>query len=97
MAQSVACLFESARPACAQVQYCPSFFFGALLAWFGVDICVNWLYLSFWKLSRPEYVLLWVTFLAIMYAGLEAGIGAGIVMATLYFTYEYAQVSQLTC
>ncbi|GAX80746.1 hypothetical protein CEUSTIGMA_g8181.t1 [Chlamydomonas eustigma] len=73
------------------VQYCPSFFFGALLVWFGVDILANWLVFSYWKLSRPEYILLWCTFVAIMYSGLEAGIGAGIVMATLYFAYEYAQ------
>ena len=43
------------------------------------------------KLSKPEYVLLWLTFLAIMWSGLELGIAAGIVMVTLVFAYEYAQ------
>ena len=75
-----------------QVQYCPNFFFGALLVWFGVDIVSSWMISSFWKLSRAEYILLWATFIAIMWLGLEAGIGIGIVFATLYFTFEYAQV-----
>lgn len=38
-----------------------------------------------------EFLLLWATYLAIMYTDLERGIGAGIVMATLYFAYSYAQ------
>ena len=36
-------------------------------------------------------MLLWLTFLAIMWSGLELGIAAGIVMVTLVFAYEYAQ------
>lgn len=44
------------------------------------------------QVTRSEFVLLWGTYLAIMYAGLEAGIGAGIVFATLYFAFVYARV-----
>ncbi|GLC59516.1 hypothetical protein PLESTB_001495700 [Pleodorina starrii] len=73
------------------VQYMPNFFFGALLVWFGIEISRDWLILSYRKLSRAEYVLLWLTFIAIMDLGLELGISAGIVMATLYFAYRYAQ------
>lgn len=36
-------------------------------------------------------MLLWLTFAAIMNTGLELGIFGGIVMATLYHAYEYAQ------
>jgi SulP family sulfate permease len=48
-----------------------------------------------WQVTRMEFVLLWATYLAIMYTDLERGIGAGIVMATLYFAYSYAQVCSL--
>ena len=44
------------------------------------------------QVTRMEFALLWATYLAIMYSDLERGIGAGIVMATLYFAYSYAQV-----
>ena len=44
------------------------------------------------QVTRMEFALLWATYLAIMYTDLERGIGAGIVMATLYFAYSYAQV-----
>ena len=45
--------------------------------------------------SLAEYGLLWATFAAIMQWGLEAGIAAGVVAATLYFALGYAQ-SQLS-
>ncbi|KAG1670994.1 hypothetical protein FOA52_014384 [Chlamydomonas sp. UWO 241] len=73
------------------VQFVPSFYFGALLLWFGVDIVRDWLIFSYRKLSTAEYILLWASFVAIMLWGLEAGIGAGIVMATLAFAYQYAE------
>ncbi|BDA44720.1 Uncharacterized protein C24H6.11c [Coccomyxa sp. Obi] len=78
------------------VQYIPTFFFGSLLILFGVEITLDWLIYSYRKVTRMEFLLLWATYLAIMYTDLERGIGAGIVMATLYFAYSYAQVTVRT-
>ena len=38
-------------------------------------------------------MLLWATYLAVMWGGLQAGIGLGIVFCTLYFAFSYARVS----
>lgn len=38
-----------------------------------------------------EYILLWLTFFSVMEFGLEGGIAAGIICATLYFAYAYAR------
>ncbi len=43
----------------------PNFFYGSLLAVFGIEIVADWLGRSWAKVSRAEYTLLWVTFLAI--------------------------------
>ena len=45
------------------------------------------------QVTRSEFVLLWATYLAVMWGGLQAGIGAGIVLSTLYFAWAYARVS----
>eukprot|EP01025_Chloroclados_australasicus_P038986 TRINITY_DN4023_c0_g1_i5.p1 TRINITY_DN4023_c0_g1~~TRINITY_DN4023_c0_g1_i5.p1 ORF type:complete len:784 (+),score=96.96 TRINITY_DN4023_c0_g1_i5:30-2354(+) len=81
------------------VQYFPNFFFGSLMVWFGVEIMLDWLVRAFWRVTRVEFVLIWLTFIAIMaltvvspVEGLEMGIGVGIVMAALHFAVEYAQV-----
>lgn len=39
-----------------------------------------------------EFALLWATYLAIMLTNLEAGIGIGIILATMYFAISYAKV-----
>ena len=44
------------------------------------------------QVTRAEYLLLWATYVAIMGYGLEGGIGIGIIAATLYFAWSYAQV-----
>lgn len=41
-----------------------------------------------------EFILLWCTYLAIMFTNLEAGIGIGFVLATMYFAFSYARVSR---
>ncbi|KAK9811232.1 hypothetical protein WJX72_000395 [[Myrmecia] bisecta] len=74
------------------VEYMPNFFYGALLMLFGIEITIDWLILSFRKVTHAEFVLLWATYLAIMNTSLEMGIGIGIVLATLYFAYAYARV-----
>lgn len=76
------------------VQYLPTFFLGSLMLWFGVEISRDWLVMAAFRLNHTEYVLLWLTFGSILQWGLEGGIAAGIVCATLYFAYAYAQ-SQL--
>ena len=48
------------------VHYVPKFYFGSLLMMFGVEILRDWLLLSFRKVHKKEYILLWLTFLAIM-------------------------------
>ena len=51
------------------VHYVPKFYFGSLLMMFGVEILRDWLLFSFRKVHKKEYVLLWLTFLAIMIGG----------------------------
>lgn len=46
-------------------------------------------------MTRAEYALLVLGFLAILGFGLEGGIAIGIVLACLYFAYAYARVRHL--
>ena len=43
-------------------------------------------------MTRAEYALLVLGFLAILWKGLEGGIAIGIMLACLYFAYAYARV-----
>lgn len=49
------------------VQYLPNFYFGSLLLLFGVEILSDWLLFSWAKVTKKEYLLLWATFIAVMF------------------------------
>ena len=70
----------------------PNFFYGSLLFYFGIEISLDWFVHAYAKVTRAEYALLVAGFLAILAWGLEGGIAIGIVLATLYFAFAYAQV-----
>ena len=44
-------------------------------------------------MTALEFVLLWLTFGAITVLGLEGGIAVGIVLAALFFAFQYARVN----
>jgi uncharacterized membrane protein len=52
----------------------------------------DWLFLAYHRVRGVEYGLLVATFVAIMVLGLELGIAAGIVAASLLFAYNYSKV-----
>ncbi len=47
---------------------------------------------SYMQVLNIEFILLWCTYLAIMFTNLEAGILIGIILATMYFAFSYARV-----
>ncbi len=53
----------------------------------------DWLFLAYHRVRGVEYGLLVATFVAIMVMGLELGIAAGIVAASLLFAYNYSKVT----
>lgn len=77
----------------AVVQYLPTFFFGALLTVFGIEIAGDWLVRSYSKVSLAEYLLLLATFVSILQLELEMGVAAGILLCCVYFAVTYARVS----
>ena len=51
------------------------------------------MFLAYQRVRGVEYGLLVATFVAIMGLGLELGIAAGIIAASLIFVYNYSKVS----
>lgn len=60
--------------------------------WSQVTHMQDWLFLAYHRVRGVEYGLLVATFVAIMVMGLELGIAAGIVAASLLFAYNYSKV-----
>jgi len=75
------------------IEYIPNFFFGGLMFWFGVDIAYDWLVTAYGKVRRTEYIIIWLSFAAVIALGLEGGIALGCLFSALQFTWEYARQS----
>lgn len=53
----------------------------------------DWLVCARSRMTALEYVLLWLTFAAITALGLEGGIAVGLLLAALFFAFQYARVN----
>ena len=80
-------------------EYLPNFYYGALMIVFGVEIVTDWLFFSFSKFMRAEFLLTWINFSAIMLctaylpvSGLEVGIVVGVLACAIHFAVDYSKV-----
>jgi SulP family sulfate permease len=77
------------------LQVAPLFFLGSTLIFIGYDLLYEWLFEIRHKIFLSEYVVLWLTFLAIQVVGINAGIVFGVVVAMVDHVMTTARVSAL--
>ncbi|KAG7383550.1 hypothetical protein PHYPSEUDO_003587 [Phytophthora pseudosyringae] len=70
----------------------PRFFFAATLIFIAIDLMMEWLVHVYHKVLPREYVVLWLSFIAINMVSLELGMVLGIGFAIINFLLGYAQV-----
>jgi len=73
----------------------PRFFFGAVLLFVSVDLLLEWLIYSYFTIELREYVLVWLTFVAINIWGLEAGMAIGVLFSALQFVFSYSSKNKI--
>uniref|UniRef100_H3GTU6 STAS domain-containing protein n=1 Tax=Phytophthora ramorum TaxID=164328 RepID=H3GTU6_PHYRM len=74
------------------MSYVPRFFFAATLIFIAIDLMIEWLVLTYKKLSLREYAVLWMTFVAVNVVSLNLGIVIGIGIAILNFLLGYVRL-----
>lgn len=48
------------------VHLLPNFYYGGLLVLMGSEIIFSWLFLTYWRITKAEFVLSWLTFLSVI-------------------------------
>ena len=71
------------------MSYVPRFFFAATLIFIGISLMIEWLVLTFNKMSLREYGVLWMTFIAINLVTLDKGMLIGVGIAIVNFLLSY--------
>jgi SulP family sulfate permease len=70
--------------------FVPKFVFGSLLIFIALDLLIEWLVLSYKKMSSLEYVVCLITFVSMVLFGVQVGLGCGLVSAMLMFVIAYS-------
>ncbi|CEG37450.1 sulfate permease family [Plasmopara halstedii] len=70
----------------------PRFFFASTLIFIALDLMMEWLVHVYHKILMREYVVLWLSFIAINMVSLELGMVLGIGFAIINFLIGYARV-----
>lgn len=81
-------LFIGAGP----LAYLPRCLAGALLAFVGVDLLLEWIYRGWTRLSRVDYAMVVFILLTIGLFGFLKGVGVGIAVAVTIFIVRYSRV-----
>ena len=70
--------------------FVPKFVFGSLLIFIALDLLVEWLVYSYKKMSSLEYVVCVVTFISMLFFGVQMGLLCGLISAMFMFVVAYA-------
>jgi len=74
------------------LSYFPLPILGAILMYLGLDFLIEWVYDSWFKLSKTDYLLVILILVAIAHFGFLMGVFAGLVVAVMLFVISYSKV-----
>ena len=75
--------------------FLPTPLLGGLLVFLGLSMLRQWLWASYFRLPRGEYLLVLAIMLVILVNGLIAGVGVGLLAATCLFVYHYGKIETI--
>ncbi|EGZ26916.1 hypothetical protein PHYSODRAFT_473959 [Phytophthora sojae] len=74
------------------MSYLPRFFFAATVVFIAIDLMIEWLVLTYWKMPLREYAVLWLTFIAVNFVSLDVGMLIGLGIAILNFLLDFVRL-----
>lgn len=74
----------------------PLFFLGSTLIFIGYDLMFEWLWEVRHQVFLSEYAIVWLTFCAIQFVGINAGIVIGVLIAVVEQIFTTAQASSVS-
>ncbi|MBN1200328.1 MAG: SLC26A/SulP transporter family protein [Anaerolineae bacterium] len=74
------------------LSYFPKPVLGGLLLFLGLDFLIEWVYKTWFKLSKADYAIVILIMLVINVVGFLEGIGAGLACAVALFVVDYSRI-----
>ncbi len=76
--------------------YIPKFILGGILFYNGVSFLTEWVFDSYFRLTREDYFLVVLILAIVAGAGYLQGVGSGIIIATVLFVLKYSRVNVIS-
>lgn len=70
----------------------PRFVLGGILLFHGIEFLVEWVYDAFSELTMEDYLLVQLILIIVTLFGYLEGVGAGILIATVFFVVKYSRI-----
>ncbi|MBN1565386.1 MAG: SLC26A/SulP transporter family protein [Anaerolineae bacterium] len=77
------------------IAYFPKFVLGGLLIFLGIAILTEWVYDSWCKMPRQDYVIMLVILGIITTEGYLQGVGFGLIAAAALFAFNYSRIGNI--
>jgi len=73
----------------------PRFVLGGILMFHGIEFLVEWVWDAFFELATEDYLLVQVILIIVTLFGYLEGVGAGILIATVFFVVKYSSITNV--
>jgi SulP family sulfate permease len=77
----------------SSILYLPKLVFGAVLAYLGLELLVEWVYRAWFKFSRADFLTVVIILAILAWRGVLEGVLAGLLLAIFSFVVSYSRVS----
>jgi len=84
-----ACLFMGP----ALISFFPKFVMGGLLLYQGISFIIDWVYRARTRMPRLDHILVWIILFSVVVLGFVKGVMAGILIAFIFFVFNYSRTS----
>ncbi|MEZ4584544.1 MAG: hypothetical protein R3A10_23420 [Caldilineaceae bacterium] len=74
------------------IAFIPRMVAGGVLCCMGLAFLVEWLYDSWFRVSKLDYVMIWIIMLAIGLVGFLEGVAIGVLVAAILFVFNYSRI-----
>ena len=75
------------------LNYMPKVAFAALLFFIALGLLIEWLWRSYARLSRAEYIILLIIFLTVVVSGFLEAVALGVLVCAIFFVLKYSTLS----
>jgi SulP family sulfate permease len=75
------------------IMYVPKFIFGSVLVYLGIELLIDWVYETWFKFSRIDYLVVITILVILAVSGVLQAVVTGLILAVAMFAVSYSRIN----